>query len=391
MNRPRTRRPLRHAWAGVSVVLLGALLAAAAGGITSAAAANPPAGAATAPTPEQRKEVQKLLNDFRKAKLSVADREKLVNRVLEIGGADAAKRLSEQIARDFKTKRAAYLKRLEKSAADAVRAKWKGKKAIAAEVEALRKTVLDVSRGGGEPTKEAIVSKADPAMAKLKELMSIEPGQVLDSDAALKAAREELLALASWWHQAAERLPQPPAKGAGRRSASSSSSAAAPIPAREKVEEELTAAEELAAYMATPMEKPDRDVLLANLSAAKDLDPAEAEGVLILNLMRVRLGIGALALDTKLCDASRGHSKDMKEKSFFAHESPVPGKKTPWDRAKLAGTTAGAENIYMGSPKGADAIEAWWHSPGHHVNMMAEHRRVGLGRHETHWTQLFGG
>lgn len=84
-----------------------------------------------------------------------------------------------------------------------------------------------------------------------------------------------------------------------------------------------------------------------------------------------------------MCDAGRGHSKDMKEKAFFAHESPVAGKETPWKRAALAGTKANAENIYMGSTRGVDAIQAWWYSPGHHANMMADHRKAGLPRGAT--------
>ena len=128
-----------------------------------------------------------------------------------------------------------------------------------------------------------------------------------------------------------------------------------------------------------------------NIPLAQKIDPLEAKGILILNLMRVRFGIGALALDPKLCLAAHGHSSDMKELKFFAHDSPVAGKETPWKRAELAGTSAHAENIYTGSEKPADAIEGWWHSPGHHANMLGESHRVGLGRAGSLWTQMFGG
>jgi len=70
--------------------------------------------------------------------------------------------------------------------------------------------------------------------------------------------------------------------------------------------------------------------------------------------------------------------------------SPVPGKKTPWARAKRFGTSAHAENIAAGANTGADTIRLWWYSPGHHKNMMGGHARVGLGRHKKTWTQLFG-
>ncbi len=80
----------------------------------------------------------------------------------------------------------------------------------------------------------------------------------------------------------------------------------------------------------------------------------------------------------------------MKEKGFFAHDSPVPGKATPWARAKLAGTSASAENIYSGGsdPKGAN--RGWFFSPGHHKNMFGGHQRIGLGHYGGRWTQMFG-
>jgi uncharacterized protein YkwD len=80
----------------------------------------------------------------------------------------------------------------------------------------------------------------------------------------------------------------------------------------------------------------------------------------------------------------------MKRLGFFSHESPVPGKRTPGDRAALAGTSASAENIAAGQSKGVDAIGAWYYSPGHHKNMFGGHARVGLGHSDTLWTQMFG-
>ena len=133
-------------------------------------------------------------------------------------------------------------------------------------------------------------------------------------------------------------------------------------------------------------------VLEANaaMAARKEVPADEAEGVRDLNEMRILLGLAPCLIDPKLCNAARDHSKDMAAQKFFAHESPVPGKKTPWDRAKLAGTTAGAENIAMGMNTPAEANHCWFLSPGHHVNMLGNHVRVGIGRHEVHWTQMFG-
>ena len=40
------------------------------------------------------------------------------------------------------------------------------------------------------------------------------------------------------------------------------------------------------------------------------------------------------------------------------------------------------ENIAAGQDTGEGAIHAWWHSPGHHKNMLGGHGRVGLGRRD---------
>jgi uncharacterized protein YkwD len=77
--------------------------------------------------------------------------------------------------------------------------------------------------------------------------------------------------------------------------------------------------------------------------------------------------------------------------NFFAHESPVAGKKTPWDRAAKFGTSASGENIAMGARSGPASIWMWWYSPGHLKNMTnGGHNRIGLGQNGVYWTQLFG-
>lgn len=117
----------------------------------------------------------------------------------------------------------------------------------------------------------------------------------------------------------------------------------------------------------------------------------ERQGIREVNEWRLLLGLNALSIDSKLCDASRGHSEDMNKNNFFAHESPIAGKKTPWDRAANEGTKASGENIYMGSTSPASANKGWFYSPGHHKNMFkASHNRIGLGRYGSHWTQMFG-
>lgn len=128
----------------------------------------------------------------------------------------------------------------------------------------------------------------------------------------------------------------------------------------------------------------------ANATCLPGLDPREAAGVGGLNEVRRILGLNPMELDLKLCDAARHHSMDMKALGFFSHESPVPGKETPWARASLAGTTASGENIYAGSESSADAMKGWFFSPGHHKILFSNSRRMGLGRDGGHWTFLSG-
>jgi len=138
------------------------------------------------------------------------------------------------------------------------------------------------------------------------------------------------------------------------------------------------------------MDAATRAVLAANLQLASKIDPEEARCVLDLNLTRNLLGLAPVLIDLALTAVARDHSADMERLNFFSHDSPVPGKTTPWDRAKRVGTTASAENIAAGTLDGAVANLMWWHSPGHHKNMLGQHARVGLGRSGKYWTELFG-
>jgi uncharacterized protein YkwD len=134
-----------------------------------------------------------------------------------------------------------------------------------------------------------------------------------------------------------------------------------------------------------------RQVYIQNAELAMQLDRDAVAGMNGVNAMRVMCGLRPLVFDPKLCQTGVDHSADMESHGFFAHESPVEGKKTPWDRAKRFGTTASGENIYMGSNVSVDAIKAWFLSPGHHKNMLGDgHKRQGLGRTGRYWTQLFG-
>jgi len=113
----------------------------------------------------------------------------------------------------------------------------------------------------------------------------------------------------------------------------------------------------------------------------------------ILNYERAIMGLPPLRIEEKLSAAAAGHSSDMASGGFFAHESPVPNKKMPQDRAQLAnfaGNVRG-ENIFMGSASPQAAYDAWFGSDGHRFIMFGDGPNCcGIGISGIHWTLMTG-
>jgi uncharacterized protein YkwD len=112
-----------------------------------------------------------------------------------------------------------------------------------------------------------------------------------------------------------------------------------------------------------------------------------------LNECRSLFALTPLRLEEKLSDAAVGHSRDMASMGFFAHQSPIPEKKSPGDRAELAGFKHrwSGENIFMGSSSPVAAYDAWFGSDGHRFIMFANGPNlIGIGPHGRHWTMMTG-
>lgn len=117
----------------------------------------------------------------------------------------------------------------------------------------------------------------------------------------------------------------------------------------------------------------------------------EREIFKLTNLVRKKHGLGKLEIDTRLVATARDHCVDMRKLNFFAHESPVEGKQTPFDRASLFGTTANAENLAAGDVTPAEVVQGWLESPGHRSNLLQpDMKRTGVGRVGGYWTALYG-
>jgi uncharacterized protein YkwD len=112
-----------------------------------------------------------------------------------------------------------------------------------------------------------------------------------------------------------------------------------------------------------------------------------------LNKNRSLFGITPLLMEERLSAAATGHSVDMATIGFFAHQSPVKGKKSPGDRARMAKFQYRwtGENIFMGSSSYTSAYNVWFGSDGHRFIMFSKGPNlIGIGPHGKHWTMMTG-
>jgi uncharacterized protein YkwD len=134
--------------------------------------------------------------------------------------------------------------------------------------------------------------------------------------------------------------------------------------------------------------------LAYNERIATTATPEEKDNVRAVNEYRIMMGRPPVKIDERLVRAARGHSIEMRTKGYFAHESPTPGLESPGKRCALQGYGGGTgENIAKGMGTGRAAFDGWFHSSGHHRNMINKGwTEMGVGRSGgDHWTQNFGG
>lgn len=332
---------------------------------------------------EQLREQAALLAEFRKARTNPEARLDIIERAAK-HSRFTLRNVVEVLGKEMNKPLADYRQQFTKAAADVI-----GRRTSPVnlqQVQELRATVLGLSKQEGL-TKEQITSVGDPALAQLKQIMLVDREEVLKAHPELGKKRDALERLGQQWEKCATLMVAEQAQGDEDKDKAPAEAPDAQAPSFEAY---LKKEEEIAAALAVPMDPATRAVLAANLQLAAKIDPEEARCVLDLNLTRNLLGLAPVQIDLTLTAVARDHSADMEKLGFFSHDSPLPGKTTPWDRAKRMGTSASAENIAAGTLDGAVANLMWWHSPGHHKNMLGDHQRVGLGRSGKHWTELFG-
>lgn len=127
--------------------------------------------------------------------------------------------------------------------------------------------------------------------------------------------------------------------------------------------------------------------------AATDARLSKLEALMLglVNDERTKRGLAPLENDPRLAEVARAHSAEMRDKAYFAHESPTPTLYEPKDRYELGygGTPREiAENIYrvwgsrsfLTEKDTREAHEALMNSKGHRENILRrEVTRIGIG------------
>lgn len=120
----------------------------------------------------------------------------------------------------------------------------------------------------------------------------------------------------------------------------------------------------------------------------------ESEVIRLVNEIRVKNGLKALAANWELSRVARYKSEDMSSARYFSHTSPTYG--TPFQMIQSFGLsyrTAG-ENIAYGQRTPAAVVDAWMNSSGHRANILnASYTQIGVGycANGNYWTQMFIG
>ena len=318
----------------------------------------------------EKKRASSLFKDFEKYKGNDRRRTEIIRQMMDLGR-PVAQKMFDILDRDIRKKWPLYQTGFT-SSAKKIGAR-KNTVGVRKEIVALQLKVQSLRKMGKGLTKDQITRIGDPALKRLHKLKVIDVREIFNSNSKLKRQRDHIVALAEQRALCIDRL----------------------ILREDETEtfglKEISEYEKLNASLALWAPLAHLQILNLNSKITKTVPSEEATAVRDLNQYRILIGLSPCLLDPRLCLASREHSKDMEQKKFFAHDSPIPGKKSPWDRAKLAGTTANAENIFKGNQEGHAANRAWWYSPGHHINMLSPNaKRVGMGVHGKHWTQMFG-
>jgi uncharacterized protein YkwD len=123
----------------------------------------------------------------------------------------------------------------------------------------------------------------------------------------------------------------------------------------------------------------------------KEVEQGEQKQILDLtNIIRGRHQVQPVEWHEKAAEVAYGHSKEMFEKDYFSHTSPVSGDLA--DRLMNAGVlySQAGENIAANYIDAPATVEGWLNSEGHRKTMLNEdYTHLGIGVFHKHYTQNF--
>lgn len=138
----------------------------------------------------------------------------------------------------------------------------------------------------------------------------------------------------------------------------------------------------------------NRDVRERNRRLLSTLSEDEQKIILLVNQYREALGQRRLKIHPALVRAAEGHNREMREKDYFSHSSPIPDRSTVGKRVKQEGFHPGVagENIAYGKYPPEAIVKQWRRSPEHHQNMArSNYHYMGVDRRGPFWTLVLSG
>lgn len=142
------------------------------------------------------------------------------------------------------------------------------------------------------------------------------------------------------------------------------------------------------AYTVAPSEA--RPLLMETAKLCLEVDVEEANFVMYGNKVRMLSGTVVWTLDPLMAAVARDHSIDRKAGRAKSHESSVPGKRWPADRAKRMGAPGGSEGA-GGSKTGVGQMYGYsYNGVGHGLPLYGTRMNVtGPGIHQGMYTSMY--
>lgn len=132
-------------------------------------------------------------------------------------------------------------------------------------------------------------------------------------------------------------------------------------------------------FLTPAVTRDGRELPLGPLGELAPHPEAEPQMIALVNRERVTRGLRPLQFDEALRDVARTHSREMFERRYFSHTSPVTT--SPFSRMRRAGIPflIAGENLAF-APTVQLAHQGLMNSPGHRANILRpQFGRAGIG------------